>query len=188
MSRCADLGHGSALRRAAATLTAAGLMLAGLATPTAQADPPDEAPVVVITAPVVDLHTGTATMDGAVAAEDTDDGTRVRLDSSVLFPKDSARLRPKAHDTINALATHLRRGGPGKITVTGHTDDLGSAARGLRLSKRRAAAVARQLDKLLGPNWPQIKIIGKGEADPAVPNTNERNRQLNRRVIVTIKR
>lgn len=175
-------------RRAAASLVAGGLLLAGCLTSAAAAVPPDEAPILVITAPVVDIHTGIESVDGTVAIEELGDGTRARFDSSVLFAKDSARLRPGARAAIQNLARELRKGVPGEITVTGYTDDLGSAAHGLQLSRRRAAAVARQLDRLLGPDWPRIRVIGKGEADPAVPNSSERNRKLNRRVVVTVER
>ena len=171
-------------------LIAAVAVLAGVPTaPAALASPPPtEAPVVVITAPVVNLHTGTATADGSVAVEERDTGTRARLDSSVLFAKNSPRLRPAARQKLRRLADQLRPGGPGRITVTGYTDDLGSAAHGLDLSRRRATAVAAVLTDRLGPGWPKIITVGRGEADPAVPNTSEKNRQLNRRVVITVAR
>lgn len=176
------------LRQGVGVLAAGVLMLAGCWTSTARAAPPDEAPVLAITAPIVDIHAGVGSPDGALAVEDRSEGARARLDSSLLFAKDSARLRPAARASIKALADQLRQGKPGRITVTGYTDDLGSAAHGRQLSKRRADAVASQLSKLLGPRWPQIKTVGKGEADPAVPNTSERNRKLNRRVVVVVER
>lgn len=169
--------------------TVTSVLLAATTTVTAWATPPpDDAPVLPITAPVVDIRFGTSTLDGRIAVEDRDNGSAARLDSTVLFGKDSARLRPTARKLIRALARQLQQRGPGQVAVTGYTDDLGSAAHGLDLSKRRAAAVADPLQKALGAGWPPITTIGKGEADPAVPNTSEQNRKLNRRVIVTIKR
>ena len=51
------------------------------------------------------------------------------------------------------------------VTVTGHTDRVGSAAYNMRLSMRRAEAVKAYLAKL---GIPAVKIvaIGKGETDP----------------------
>lgn len=171
------------------TAVAALALLAATGTAALAQPPQDTAPVLQITAPIVDIHTGSSTLDGAVAIEDRDrDGTAVRLDSSVLFGNDSARLRPSARTTISTLARQLRRTGPGAITVTGYTDDLGPAKHGLQLSKRRAAAVAHELGRHLGSDWPKITTVGKGEADPAVPNTSEANRKLNRRVVVTVQR
>ena len=171
-----------------ALLLSAITLLAVTGTPAA-AQPAGTAPVLPITAPVVAIHTGTATLDDTAAVEDQDrHRTTARLDSNVLFAKDSDRLRPAARATIADLARELRRDKPGRITVTGYTDDLGSKSHGLRLSTRRARAVAHQLDRHLGPDWPTITVHGKGEADPAVPNTNETNRKLNRRVVITVQR
>lgn len=189
MSRSADLSPARHIGRAAALLASGSLVCLLVVTPDARADPPNEAPVVAITAPVVDIHAGSSNLAGTVAIEQRKNaGTAARLDSEVLFGKDSARLRPAARKIIEDLARQLRRGGPGRITVTGHTDDLGPAEHGLRLSRRRAAAVADLLDNALGPDWPKIKIVGRGEADPAVPNTSEKNRRLNRRVVITVQR
>lgn len=146
------------------------------------------APVLEIVAPVVNIHTATGNLDGSVAATETDTGARIRLDSTVLFGKDSAVLRPKALDQIKAAADALEVTGKGRITVTGYTDDLGSAAHGLALSKRRARAVADALRQQLPREGYSYQVVGKGEADPAVPNTSEANRAKNRRVIVELKR
>jgi flagellar motor protein MotB len=79
----------------------------------------------------------------------------------------------------------LQRRGRGKITIVGYTDDLGSAQHGLVLSRRRAAAVARVLRPNLDEADYPFSVSGRGEADPAVPNTSEKNRKLNRRVELT---
>lgn len=189
MSRSADSSPARHVGHAAALLVSGSLLCLLVATPTAHADPPNQAPIVAIAAPVVDIRAGSSSLDGTVAVEQRRNaGTAARLDSQVLFGKDSGRLRPAARKIIEDLAKQLRRDGPGKITVTGYTDDLGPAEHGLRLSRRRAAAVADLLGTSLGPDWPKIKTIGRGEADPAVPNTSEKNRRLNRRVIITVQR
>jgi outer membrane protein OmpA-like peptidoglycan-associated protein len=145
-------------------------------------------PVVPITALVVDIHTGTGSVDGSQATEKTERGARTRLDSSVLFAKDSARLRPRARTEIQRVARELGESGPGRVTVTGYTDDLGPASHGLHLSRRRATVVAAELDRHLDDTWPGITVIGEGENDPAVPNTSEANRKLNRRVVIVVRR
>jgi hypothetical protein len=53
---------------------------------------------------------------------------------------------------------------------------------GLVLSRRRAAAVAQVLRPNLDKADYPFSVSGRGEADPAVPNTSEKNRRLNRRV------
>ena len=186
MSRSADNQPG---RAGAGVLLLSAFALLAVTGAVSAAEPPSSAPVLPITAPVVAIHTGTATVDDTAAVEDQDrHRTTARLDSNVLFAKDSDRLRPAARATIADLARQLRRDKPGRITVTGYTDDLGPASHGLRLSRRRAGAVAHQLDRHLGSDWPTITVHGKGEADPAVPNTSETNRKLNRRVVITVQR
>ena len=34
----------------------------------------------------------------------------------------------------------------------------------------------------------EMTVVGKGEADPAVPNTSDANRRVNRRVVVLYQR
>ncbi len=71
------------------------------------------------------------------------------------------------------------------MRLVGYTDDLGSKARGRVLSRQRAAAVAGVLRPLLPVARYPFTVVGRGEADPAVPNTSEPNRKLNRRVELT---
>ena len=82
--------------------------------------------------------------DGAIG-ESTERGGRSKLDATVLFGRDSARLRPGAAGSIRRVARHLRSSGAGTVMVVGYTDDLGTAEHGLDLSRRRAEAVARVL-------------------------------------------
>ena len=103
----------------------------------------------------------------------------------MLFGKDSAKIRAGAARRLTEVSTELKRRRPGSVSIVGYTDDLGSAAHGLDLSKRRARAVAGVLRPDLPKSSYRFEIIGRGEADPAVPNTNERNRRINRRVVIT---
>ncbi|AXE37849.1 Outer membrane porin F [Acidipropionibacterium virtanenii] len=113
--------------------------------------------------------------------------SRLDLDSEVLFAKDSDVVKPAGKTQILAAAkkiTAMRPSGP--VLVTGYTDNLGSAAHGLDLSKRRAAAVTKILQPQL-PAGTKVVSQGKGEADPVATNDTESGRQLNRRVTITVK-
>jgi outer membrane protein OmpA-like peptidoglycan-associated protein len=68
--------------------------------------------------------------------------------------------------------------------ITGYTDDLGSAAHGGDLSRRRAKPVGDVLRRDLPNHDYPFALAGKGETDPAVPNTSEANRKKNRRVVI----
>lgn len=107
-------------------------------------------------------------------------GYDMRLHASVAFAKDSAVLLPGARSRLAQVVGSLRSRPQGAITVTGYTDDLGSAEHGLVLSRQRAEAVRAVL--VAGLPGRTVTASGKGEADPLVPNTSEVNRSKNRRV------
>ena len=105
---------------------------------------------------------------------------------SVLFDTESAVIRPAAESALRAIVQRIRAVDPrARLLVEGHTDDRGSAAYGLALSRRRAAAVA---EWLAGHGLADARMTtrGLGERDPAVPNTSDANRARNRRVVITL--
>ena len=110
---------------------------------------------------------------------------RVSLDTEVLFRLDSAVLTPAAATALATAAAQLRaRAASGRVDVVGYTDDTGSTAHNLELSRARARAV----EQALAGTTPGLRLVaaGKGEADPAVPNDGEAGRRLNRRVELTL--
>lgn len=165
--------------------TGAGLVIAGSLG--ARADPGSAGqagPVLTITAPVLDLVTTIQSTDGSEKVQQEKKKVTITLDATVLFPKDSPALSKAADSRISDAANVLRSKKPGPVTITGYTDDLGTKEHGLILSRQRAAAVAKVLKTKLPASYP-LKTIGMGEAHPAVPNTSEKNRRKNRRVVIT---
>jgi len=67
------------------------------------------------------------------------------------------------------------------VEIQGHTDNIGSAAYNMKLSRKRAESVKSYLDKK-GIYSTRLKSEGYGFAKPVVPNTTPENRALNRRV------
>ena len=138
-----------------------------------------------VRAPVVDIVVPTSDLGGGTRTAERERRVDVTLSAETYFPKDSARLRSSATAQLRDVAADLRRRGPGQLRIVGYTDDLGSEARGLVLSRQRATAVAGVLRPLLPSAQYPFTVLGRGEADPAVPNTSEANRKLNRRVELT---
>lgn len=136
---------------------------------------------------IVDLTATISELDDS-RRERTDATTRnVDLDASVLFGKDSDVVRPAGKALVTKVGKELAaRKVTGTVKVTGYTDNLGSEAHGLDLSRRRAAAVAKILTPLL-PAGTKVVTEGKGEADPVASNDTEAGRKLNRRVTITVK-
>ena len=88
----------------------------------------------------------------------------VRVPVPILFETDSAELSRVGGEAAREIATFLSNRRPTSITVTGHTDHVGSAAYNLDLSARRAARVAEFL-KASGITA-RITMIGKGFSEP----------------------
>lgn len=196
---------------AAAALTAATLI--GLATPTtthADDDPTGAPPGSTTTAapPKVDANSpGLKLADGATLADakvldiksvvedmsgderrtDTSEDVTFALQAEVLFPKDSAKLNPGAKVRIQAIAVEITSQKAGTVRVFGFTDNLGTYAHGLTLSKKRAEAVHDALQSALGPNGGDLtfQVRGYSEDYPIADNNTEQGRKKNRRVEVS---
>jgi outer membrane protein OmpA-like peptidoglycan-associated protein len=99
----------------------------------------------------------------------------------VFFNFDKSDLTPEAVRIVDQAAQNA---GPAKvteITVTGHTDTVGSDAYNMRLSKRRAESVAAELEKE-GIPASEIAIVAKGKRDLLVPTGDGVREPQNRRV------
>jgi outer membrane protein OmpA-like peptidoglycan-associated protein len=111
------------------------------------------------------------------------------LQSEVLFTKDSAKLSPSATSRIQAIAADINtRHVSSPIRVFGFTDNLGSEAHGVTLSRQRAQAVYQVLAAALagaGDASHTFQVRGYGEDYPIADNSSESGRQQNRRVEIT---
>jgi iron complex outermembrane receptor protein len=101
----------------------------------------------------------------------------------VFFDFDKSDLTPDAVKIVDQAAANA---GPAKvteITVTGHTDTVGSDAYNMRLGKRRAESVAAQLEKDGIPSS-EIVLVSKGKRDLLVPTKDGVREPQNRRVTI----
>jgi iron complex outermembrane recepter protein len=99
----------------------------------------------------------------------------------VFFDFNKSELTPQAVEIVDTAA---KNAGPTKVTqltVTGHTDTVGSDAYNMRLSRRRAESVAAQLEKD-GIASSEIEIVAKGKRDLLVPTGDGVREPQNRRV------
>jgi iron complex outermembrane receptor protein len=99
----------------------------------------------------------------------------------VFFDFNKSDLTPQA---VAIVAQAAKNAAPAKATtidVTGHTDTVGSDAYNMRLSRRRAEAVAAELEKDGIPSS-EIAIFAKGKKDLLVPTADGVKEPQNRRV------
>ena len=69
-----------------------------------------------------------------------------------------------------------------KLTIEGHTDNVGAAESNQTLSEKRAAAVRRFLIDSYQVDGGRLVATGLGQSKPAAPNDTPEGRQNNRRV------
>ena len=110
----------------------------------------------------------------------------INLASDVLFASDSADLSAQADATLKKAADQLATYPGGEVSIVGHTDGVADDAHDLDLSKRRATSVSDRLGQLTSMSAFSVSTDGKGESTPRVPNDSDGNRQLNRRVEITL--
>jgi outer membrane protein OmpA-like peptidoglycan-associated protein len=100
----------------------------------------------------------------------------------IYFDVNKDIVKPQSYGSLKEIATVLSENPDVKIKIIGHTDSDGADAANLDLSKRRAAAVKKELTSSFGIDAARMETDGKGETQPVAPNTSLSNKALNRRV------
>ena len=114
-------------------------------------------------------------------------GQQLVLRSDVLFALDSSTLTPAAKSAVTTLAVQILSSHvTGTIQINGYTDNLGSVAYDLALSKARALAVAEVLQGGLAGQPVTLAPQGFGQDSPVAPNTTDPNKARNRRVTIVL--
>ena len=102
--------------------------------------------------------------------------------TGILFAANSSSIQPQSYGTLKDIASVLKENADVKIKIIGHTDSDGDDPANLELSKKRAEAVKAMLVKEFGIDESRMQTDGKGETQPAVPNTSAEGKAQNRRV------
>lgn len=113
------------------------------------------------------------------------DRVDITIDNDILFAFDSSTIRERAKPTLSKVVRALANNPEKTLTVTGHTDSVGTEEYNQGLSERRAAAVKRYLVQS-GIEEDRIMTYGRGETEPLVPNDSAEARAMNRRVELVI--
>jgi outer membrane receptor protein involved in Fe transport len=103
----------------------------------------------------------------------------------VFFDFDKSDITEAAAKVIQAAADVVKAGGAAHITVTGHTDTVGSAVYNQGLSERRAAAVKMKLAMDGVPDG-EITAIGVGKTGLLVATADGVREPQNRRAVIDI--
>jgi type IX secretion system PorP/SprF family membrane protein len=108
-------------------------------------------------------------------------------DGAFRFEPNSAELDAYSKALLDSVANVMLEYPEATIDVSGHTCDLGTDEANQSLSERRAEALRDYLVNKYEVAPDRIFTKGFGETRPLVPNSDENNRKLNRRVAFKVK-
>jgi outer membrane protein OmpA-like peptidoglycan-associated protein len=100
----------------------------------------------------------------------------------IYFSFNSDEIREESEPTLRELQQILHRHPDWKLSIAGHTDNIGGDAANLDLSRRRAAAVKAALVSRFAINAGRLTTNGYGKAQPVDTNDTPEGRARNRRV------
>jgi OOP family OmpA-OmpF porin len=97
------------------------------------------------------------------------------------FDTGKSTIKSESQNIIDELYTMLKNNPTLKVTIEGHTDNVGNSASNKTLSEQRAASVKTALANK-GIAADRIKTIGYGQEKPIADNSTEEGKAKNRRV------
>lgn len=100
----------------------------------------------------------------------------------IYFDTGSDRLRPESTPTLKEIGTMLKDHADLKLTIEGHTDNVGKQDANQALSEKRAAAVRQFLIDSYQIDGARLQAKGFGQTKPVGSNDTAEGRQSNRRV------
>ena len=119
-----------------------------------------------------------ASIQGTINSPKFEKGSTV---NNIPFSSNSRVLEHKSYKELDLWVDFLNGVNKVKISIMGHTDNVGSPAYNDKLSKDRAQAVADyMIAKGINPN--RLIVVGFGSTHPVATNDSDKGRNWNRRV------
>ncbi len=139
--------------------------------------------------PNANSNSGNSGSNGNLSSRDvqpvvTNTDTDAKLSNVVYFDFDSFVVKPEAQGQLAGHAKRLAADRNAKVSLAGHTDDLGGREYNLALGQKRADAVKRALS-ILGVTDAQMESVSYGKEKAANSGTDETARAANRRVEIS---
>jgi OmpA-OmpF porin, OOP family len=105
---------------------------------------------------------------------------------NINFDTGKSTIRPESAPLIDQLASTLKSNVDLKVSIEGHTDNVGDAAANKKLSEQRAKAV---MDAVIakGIAAGRLSSVGWGQEKPVADNRTDAGRSQNRRVEIVKK-
>jgi len=103
----------------------------------------------------------------------------------IYFASSSSKILEQSYAPMNELVKILRENPDTRVEISGHTDNTGSSALNMQLSKSRAEAVRRYLIQQ-GIAATRLTSAGYGPTQPIADNNTPEGKAMNRRVEIRI--
>jgi len=132
-------------------------------------------------APTQPMITNVRYAEGSPPAQDLLAGGKF-VTHGIHFKSGSDAVLPESAPVLRQVAEYMKTNGGVKLSIVGHTDNIGTPGSNLELSKRRAASVASVLVKEFGIAADRLSTDGKGDTQPVDDNKTAEGRAMNRRV------
>lgn len=111
---------------------------------------------------------------------------KLNIPNDISFDTGSAAIKPALRAVLDPFANSLRDDPSARLTVVGHTDNIGSEAVNNPLSVERANSVRDYL-VTRGVAAQRVETAGRGAREPVAENTTEAGRAKNRRVEIFLR-
>jgi len=100
----------------------------------------------------------------------------------IYFDFDKSDIKPESAPQLDQIAQLLTDHAELRLTITGHTDNQGSADYNQKLSQRRADAIVTALTGKYAVTASRLSAQGLGASAPVASNDSDEGRAKNRRV------
>jgi chemotaxis protein MotB len=125
-----------------------------------------------------------------ITLSDDERGVSLSFHGNILFDPGKTTLRKEAYSALDAIAEAIEDC-PNDILIMGHSDNAPVKAEiygsNWELSAYRGISVLEYFLKEKGLSPSRFSVGGYGSSIPLYPNTNKKNRSLNRRVEIIFK-
>ncbi|MFM7144565.1 MAG: OmpA family protein [Alphaproteobacteria bacterium] len=126
-------------------------------------------------------------LDAALAQGRLECGQTIHMSGDLLFPIDSATLRPQSLEQLRKLHRVVQASPDVRVKLVGHADETGLREHNDALSRERARAVGDWLLRWQALPPERLDLEGHGEAEPLVrAEPGSPLQRLNRRVEVVV--
>jgi outer membrane protein OmpA-like peptidoglycan-associated protein len=127
------------------------------------------------------MQTGLVTVNAQALADDITKSGHATV-YGIYFDTGKADIKPESTPVLDEISKLLNTNTGLKLHVIGHTDNVGSLASNMALSKQRAEAVVKVLTTKYRIVPARLQAGGVGPLSPVATNRTEEGRAKNRRV------